>query len=237
MESKTIFITGANKGIGYATAQLLLEYNHQLLLSSRSTDNLEMLAEEYPERVLVRQLDVRNLNQVKKVVADGKEKFGSIDVLVNNAGLGSFDFFQDARPEDWDKMIDVNIKGLLYAIHAVLPAMLEQGEGQIINLASVAGHHVFPRSAVYSATKHAVLAISEGLRIELADKIRTTIISPGAVHTNFADEMTNPEIRKEFGEYLSEGLDPQTIAQAIKQCIDYPPNINMTEMIIRPRKK
>jgi len=231
---KTIVITGANKGIGRATAELLVQDGHQLVLASRSIDNILYLQEEYPNRILVQQCDVRDRQAVMALVDLGMETFKSVDVLVNNAGVGGFGGLAEADPDEWDRMIDINIKGVLYAIHAVLPHMLAQDSGHIINIASVAAHHVYPKSVVYAATKHAVRAISEGLRLELRDTVRTTTISPGAVNTSFPEEIENEEMREHFREMLSNGLSAERIAACIKQCIDYPNDVNMTEMIIRP---
>ncbi len=234
--TKTILITGASKGIGRKTAELLAADGHQLALASRDTSPLKDIQTQYPDQILLKDTNVTDKTAVVDLAKATIERFGKIDVLVNNAGLGQFDLLAEARTEDWDKMIDVNIKGILYAIHAVLPGMIEREQGQIINMGSVASHHVYPRSVVYAATKHAVKVISEGLRLEYQDKIRITTISPGAVNTAFADNMSNNEIRKEMQSYLEGGLSPNTVAEAIKQCIDYPENVTMTEMIIRPKR-
>lgn len=233
---KTILITGASKGIGKRTAELLATDGHQLVLGSRNTSPLKELQAQYPDQIILQDTDVTVKAQVMALAETAVAKFGKIDVLVNNAGLGHFDLIAEANTDDWDQMIDVNLKGALYAIHSVLPGMLAKKKGQIINIASVAGHHIFPRSVVYCATKHAIRAISEGLRLENQDKIRITTISPGAVNTSFAENISNENIRKEFKSYMAGGLTANTVATAIKQCIDYPENVTMTEMIIRPKR-
>ena len=233
---KTILITGASKGIGKRTAALLATDGHQLVLGSRNTSPLKEIQAQYPDQIILQDTDVTVKAQVMALAETAVAKFGKIDVRVNNAGLGHFDLIAEANTDDWDQMIDVNLKGALYAIHSVLPGMLAKEKGQIINIASVAGHHIFPRSVVYCATKHAIRAISEGLRLENQDKIRITTISPGAVNTSFAENISNENIRKEFKSYMAGGLTANTVAKAIKQCIDYPENVTMTEMIIRPKR-
>jgi len=232
--SKTIIITGASKGIGRSAAEVLLKAGYRCALAARRTDSLRELADQYPDQTLLQPADVSRIEEVKRLVEATVKRFGGVGVLVNNAGLGTFDPIQDGKPDEWDRMIDVNIKGVLYAIHAVLPHMLQQQDGHIINLASVAGHHVYPNGAVYAATKHAVRAISEGIRQDLRGKVRVTTISPGAVNTPFPENISNPELRVHFEENLGNGLDPAVVAQAIHQAIAYPDKVMMSEIILRP---
>ncbi|WNJ19214.1 SDR family oxidoreductase [Pontibacter sp. G13] len=235
--TKRILLTGASKGIGLETAKLLAQAGHKLSLAARNIEPLHALKEQYGDQILLVPTDVTKADQVQALADRTVEVFGGIDVLVNNAGMASFDFLKDGKAEDWERMVDVNIKGVLFTLHAVLPVMEKQEDGHIVNLGSVAAHHVFPRSVVYCATKHAVLALSEGLRLELQNKIRTTTISPGAVATEFAAQTTNPELREEMASYLKDGLDPVQVAKLIQQCIELPPEMNMTEMIVRPVKR
>jgi NADP-dependent 3-hydroxy acid dehydrogenase YdfG len=161
--------------------------------------------------------------------------FGRIDVLVNNAGLGIFDPIAEGKLDDWHTMFDVNVKGLLTCIHLAIPE-LRKSKGQLINITSVAAHNVFPNSGVYCSTKHAVLAISEAVRLELGTEIRVTSISPGSVNTAFIDQTRNEQLLANYKDYFAAGLSPDDIARQILYTIDAPDNQVISEIIIRPNK-
>ena len=163
------------------------------------------------------------------------ERYGKLDVLVNNAGIAPISLLDDLRVEEWEEMIDINIKGVLYGIAAALPVFRKQGFGHFVNTASTAGLKIVPTMAVYSGTKFAVRAISEGLRQEAGDKLRVTIISPGFVHTNLADSMTNPEVKAQIAGAMDKmAMPPDAIARAIAFAIEQPADVDVNEIVIRP---
>jgi len=233
ISGKTVIITGASSGIGEATARALAAKGAKLMLAARRTDRLADLSASLPTESHFLATDVTQPEQVQALVDTTLKHFGSIDGLVNNAGLGYFDQMADAKLEDWHRMVDVNIKGVLSCIHAALPHLIES-RGHIINLASVAAHNVWPNSVVYAGTKHFVKVISKGLRLELRDKVRITNISPGAVATEFADQTTNADLKAQFSQALANGLRPEDIADAITQSLDADPRMVISEWIIRP---
>src|SRR3954469_23825810 len=195
---KVIVITGASSGLGEAAARLLSAEGATVVLGARRADRLKTLVDELTRlggKALARATDVTDREQVKRLVDRAVERFGRVDVMLNNAGLMPQSLLASLKVDEWDRMIDVNLKGVLYGIAAALPHMQGQMSGHIINVSSVAGHKVGPGSAVYSATKHAVRALSEGLRQEVKPyNIRTTIISPGAVATDLPGSVTEPDI-------------------------------------------
>ena len=164
------------------------------------------------------------------------EELECLDVVLNNAGLGVFDPVGESKIEDWHMMIDVNIKGLLNVTHITLP-ILRSNKGHLINVGSVASHNVFPNSGVYCATKHAVLAISESIRLELANEVRVTTISPGAVNTPFIDQTTNEDLLKDYKAYFAAGMSPEIIAEQISWAIQAPKDVVLSEIMIRPNKQ
>jgi NADP-dependent 3-hydroxy acid dehydrogenase YdfG len=197
-EGKVVAITGASSGIGEATALLLAERCAKVVLGARRSDRLEALADRIVAaggEVAYARTDVKQRDDLSNLVKLACERYGKLDVLVNNAGIGPVSLLDDLRVEDWEEMIDINIKGVMYGIAAALPVFRKQGFGHFVNTASTAGHKTVPNQSVYSGTKFAVRAISEGLRQEAGDKLRVTIISPGFVRTNFADTVTNPEVK------------------------------------------
>jgi NADP-dependent 3-hydroxy acid dehydrogenase YdfG len=236
MSKKTILITGATSGIGKSTAELLVSRNYKLVLVARRIEKLEELAARHPENIALVRADVTKKEEVQQMVDEALNRFGNIDVLINNAGIGYFNPIKDSTLEEWDSMIDTNIKGLLYCIHAVLPHMLKNEEGHIINLASVAAHNVFPNNVVYCSTKHAVHAISQGLRLELSDKIKVTTISPGAVNTEFLNTTVNEQLKSQYKNYFETALSPEHIAHNIVHCIEQPDEVVISEVIIRPNR-
>jgi NADP-dependent 3-hydroxy acid dehydrogenase YdfG len=234
--SSVIFITGASSGIGKAATEKLASQGHRLIITARRKDKLDALKAKWGDLVFPIALDVKDSSAVKAAVDAGVAHFGGLDVLVNNAGMGYFDPFDNGSIEQWDNMIDTNIKGLLYCIHAALPHLVES-KGQIVNLGSVASHQVFANSGVYCATKHAVWAISESIRTELAAKVRVTTISPGAVNTEFVDQTTNADLLKDYKPYFAAGMTAEHIAEQIAWSINAPKDTVITEIIIRPNKQ
>ena len=198
IENKVVVITGASSGLGEATARLLSAQAASVVLGARRVERVQSLANELTGnggKALAIPTDVTDYDQVKKLVDAAVQTYGRIDVMINNAGLMPQSPLERLKIDDWNQMIDVNIKGVLYGIAAALPHMKARESGHIINVASVAGHKVHPNSAVYAATKHAVRAISEGLRMEVKPyNIRTTVISPGAVDTELPNSVTEPDI-------------------------------------------
>jgi NADP-dependent 3-hydroxy acid dehydrogenase YdfG len=179
--------------------------------------------------------DVKRRDDLTALVKLACERYGKIDVLVNNAGVMPISPLDDLRVEDWEEMIDINIKGLLYGVAAALPVFRKQGSGHFVNIASIAGHLVRPNTSVYSGTKFAVRAISEGLRQEAGDKLRVTIISPGFVHTNFAEGVTSPEVKAQLVESRDKfAMPPEAIARAIAFAIEQSADVDVNEIIVRP---
>lgn len=231
-------ITGASSGIGEETVRLLSENGAKLVLGARRVDRLEKIQQKIGhDSVSIKKTDVTNLDEVNALIETAYNDFGRIDVLINNAGLMPQSFLEKNKQDEWNQMIDVNIKGVLYGIGAVLPYMRKQKSGHIINLASVAGHVVFPGSAVYCGTKYAVRAITEGLRQEEAivgSNIRTTILSPGAVSTELTDHISDKDMKQDIDELYKNAIKPDAIARAINYAINEPEESSVNEFIIRP---
>ncbi len=232
--SKRILITGASSGIGLETANLLAAQGHRIIASARRAKPLEQLVMNHPNHVIAVVGDVCNIDDVQRMVQASVDAWGGLDVLINNAGLGVFDPLIDAKLADWHTMIDVNIKGLLNCVHFALPE-LRKNQGQIVNLASVAAHHVFPNSGIYCSTKHAVLAISESLRLELSSELRLTTISPGSVNTPFIEQTRNEDLLQNYRGSFAAGLDARNIAEQIAYAVNAPENTVISEIIIRPK--
>ena len=202
-EGKVVAITGASSGIGEATALLLAERGAKVVLGARGLDRLEALSARITDaggEAAYVPTDVRRRGDLSDLVTVACERFGKLDVLVNNAGVMPISPLDDLRVEDWEEMIDVNLKGVLYGIAAALPVFRTQGFGHFVNIASTAAFLVLPSMSVYAGTKMAVRAISEGLRQEAGDTLRVTIVSPGMTRTNFAEAMTNPEVKARLEE-------------------------------------
>lgn len=238
LKGKVVAITGAGSGIGEATALLLAAGGAKVVLGARRTNRLEALAARITaaggEAIYI-QTDVKRRDDMTQLVTFACEHYGQLDVLVSNAGVGPISPLDELRVEDWDDMIDINIKGMLYGIAAALPVFRKQGSGHFVNIASTAGHRVVPTMAVYAGTKFAVRAISEGLRQEAGDKLRVTIISPGFIHTDFAESMTNPGIKAQMLEQRDKiAIPPDAIARAISFAIEQPANVDVNEIVVRP---
>jgi NADP-dependent 3-hydroxy acid dehydrogenase YdfG len=238
IEDKVVAITGASSGMGEATALLLAERGAKVVLGARRSDRLEALAARIAHgggEATYARTDVRRRDDLSALVALACERYGKLDVLVNNAGVMPISPLDDLRVEEWEEMIDINIKGVLYGIAAALPVFRTQGFGHIVNIASTAAYLVLPSMSVYAGTKVAVRVISEGLRQEAGDKLRVTIISPGMTRTNFADTMTNPEVKAQLEKRRDKtAMPPEAIARAIAFAIEQPTTIDVSEIIVRP---
>jgi NADP-dependent 3-hydroxy acid dehydrogenase YdfG len=239
MKDKVVIITGASSGMGEAAAKHLSNLGATVVLGARRTDRIDKLAKEINDnggKALAVAVDVTQRDQVKKLVDAAVEQYGRVDVLINNAGIMPLSLMESLHVDEWDKMIDVNLKGVLNGIAAVLPYMKEQKSGQIINTASVAGHKVFSGSAVYSATKFAVRALTEGLRMEVKPyNIRTTIVCPGAVKTELLEHITDVGVRQANEEYVGAvGISPDSFARVVAIAISQPEDVDINEIIFRP---
>jgi NADP-dependent 3-hydroxy acid dehydrogenase YdfG len=238
IKDKVVVVTGASSGIGKATALLLAERGAKLVLGARRSDRLKALADRIAaagDEAAYTPTDVKRRDDLSNLVKLACERYGKLDVFVNNAGIGPISLLDDLRVEDWEEMIDVNLKGVLYGIAAALPVFRKQGFGHFVNIASTAGLITMPTMSVYSATKFAVRAISEGLRQEAGDKLRVTIISPGFVQTDFAESMTNPEVKVQIVDRMEKmAISPDAIARAIAFAIEQPAEVDVGEIVIRP---
>ena len=239
IKGKVVAITGASSGLGEATARLLSAEGAIVVLGARRVERLKSLADELNARggkALAMATDVTHCEQVKRLVDSAVQKFGRIDVMINNAGLMPHSPLDRLKIDDWDRAIDVNIKGVLYGIAAALEPMMRQKFGHIINVSSVAGHKVTPAGAFYAATKHAVRALSEGLRQEIKPyNIRTTIISPGAVATELPDSITEPDIADGARKFYKEVAIPaDSFARAVAFAISQPEEVDINEILFRP---
>ena len=244
MKGKTIIITGASSGIGNATAKKLAKEGANVVLSARREDRLKSLEDEITKNggnALVVVADVTKKEDFSRVVDKTLEKFGSIDGLINNAGLMPLSYVKNLHTDEWDTMVDVNIKGVLNGVAAVLPTMKEQKSGHIINISSSAGNKIYPGGAIYCATKAAVKMFTEGLRMELAPNynIKATSIEPGAVDTELTDTITDEEIKEGFASQLQEitPLEAEDIANAIYYALSQPKRANINEVYIMPSEQ
>jgi NADP-dependent 3-hydroxy acid dehydrogenase YdfG len=237
VRGKVVAITGASSGIGEAVARHLAERGARVMLGARRDDRLKVLAAEIASaggEAEPLKLDVTKRADVAAFVKRAQDRFGGLDVLVSNAGLMPLSLLDELKVDEWDRMIDVNIRGVLHGIAAALPVFRAAGSGHFINVSSVSGLHVAPTTAVYSATKFAVRAISEGLRQEAGSKIRVTTICPGAVETDLAETISNPELKKRVNAFQAVAIPAVTIARAIAFAIEQPANVDVNEMVVRP---
>ncbi|RUT08603.1 oxidoreductase [Dulcicalothrix desertica PCC 7102] len=237
LNEKVIIITGASSGIGEATARLLAKNGAKVILGARRTDRLEAIAKEINVSGGIAEyqaLDVTQRSQLEAIVQFAQTKFGRVDVLINNAGVMPLSALEQLKVEEWERMIDVNIKGVLYGIAAALPVMKAQKTGQIINISSIGGHTVSPTAAVYCATKFAVGAISEGLRQEVGGDIRVTVISPGVTESELADSISDEGARLRMQEYRRVYIPASAIARTILFAIEQPLDVDINEIIVRP---
>jgi NADP-dependent 3-hydroxy acid dehydrogenase YdfG len=246
--SKVAIVTGASSGIGYATSLALSKSGIRVAVGARRMDKLQELGEQFVrngnerrgeegEIFLQRQLDVTSKSDCDSFVDTIARKWGRVDILVNNAGLMPLSYFKNCKVEEWEQMIDVNIKGVLYCTSAVIPYMLDKKSGHIVNISSVAGRIVFAGGSVYCATKHAITAFSEGLRKELSPEynIRVTCIEPGAVSTELLETITDESMSKFVQSSKGmERLQSEDIANAILYAIQAPNHVNVNEILLRP---
>jgi NADP-dependent 3-hydroxy acid dehydrogenase YdfG len=242
IEGKVVVITGASSGLGEATARYLSARGATVVLGARRVERLQELAKELNAgsgKALAMATDVTDAGQVQRLVDAAVEKYGRIDVIINNAGLMPQSRLELRKIDEWDRMIDVNIKGVLYGIAAALPYMQKQKSGHIINVSSVAGHKVRPGGVVYSATKTAVRVLSEGLRQEVKPyNIRTTVISPGAVDTELPNTISDPVLAKGIREfYASTAIPPDSFARAVEFAMSQPEDVDINEILYRPTRQ
>lgn len=234
---KVVAITGASSGIGEATALRLAQHGAILALGARRTDRLEAIAARIRDsggEVIVHALDVTRREQVEAFIQATIARFGRVDVLVNNAGVMPLSRMADLKVDEWERMVDVNVKGVLFGIGAVLPSMNERRAGQIVNVSSVAGRAVFATAAVYCATKFAVHALSEGLRQE-SPFLRVTTIAPGAVESELTSTISDPAMKREVDEVFRKDMLPaDAIARAIAFAIGQPGDVDVNELLVRP---
>lgn len=240
IKGKVALVTGASSGIGRATALALSRAGAKVAAGARRTDRLESLRQEIEKaggEVMIQKLDVTKKEECDAFVQAAVSKWGTIDILVNNAGLMPLSFFKKLKVAEWDQMIDVNIRGVIYCTAAAIPHMAEKKSGHIVNMSSIAGRVVFPAGAVYCATKHAVTAFSEGLRQEFSvrSNIRVTCIEPGVVDTELNDTITDESLAK-FVESTKQmaALKAEDIASAILFAVESPPHMNVNEIMLRP---
>lgn len=237
IEGKVVVITGASSGMGAETARHLVKAGAKVVLGARRLDRLQALADELGiTHDAVLKTDVVNRNEVKALVDHAVKLHGRVDVMINNAGIMPTALLEEVRVDEWDQMIDINVKGVLYGIAAALPYMKEQKSGQIINVSSIAGHIVNPGVVVYCATKHAVRAISEGLRKEVKPyNIRSTILSPGAVDTDLPATTTDKAAADAMADYYKQYAIPaSSFARCVLFAMSQPENVDINEILFRP---
>jgi NADP-dependent 3-hydroxy acid dehydrogenase YdfG len=242
IKDKIVVVTGASSGLGEATARHLSAEGATVVLGARRADRLRTLVKELETRGgkgLAVKTDVSQHEQVKALVDAAVQTYGRVDVMINNAGLMPQAPLERLKVDEWDRMIDVNVKGVLYGIAAALPQMQRQKSGHFINVSSVAGHKIGPGFAVYAATKFAVRALSEGLRQEVKPyNIRTTVISPGAVATELPDSVTDPDTSKRIGTFYEQVAVPaDSFARAVAFAMSQPEDVDINEILYRPTKQ
>jgi NADP-dependent 3-hydroxy acid dehydrogenase YdfG len=234
--SKVVLITGASSGIGEATARRLAASGHRVVLGARRADRIAAIAAEIRAAggdAEQHELDVTDPRSMNAFVHAAQDRHGRVDVLVNNAGVMPLSMLEALKVDEWNQMIDVNIRGVLHGIAAVLPLMRGQGEGHIVNIASVSGHRVDPTAAVYSATKFAVRAISEGLRQESRD-LRVTIVSPGLTSSELTTSITDPAMREAIQALMKIAIPAAAVADAVDYAIGQPRGVDVNEIVVRP---
>jgi NADP-dependent 3-hydroxy acid dehydrogenase YdfG len=236
LNEKVVVITGASSGIGESTARLLGRRGARLVLGARRLDRLERIAGDiraYGGTAEVRALDVTRRDDVDAFVRFARDTFGRLDVVVNNAGVMPLSPLDALKVDEWDRMLDVNVRGVLHGIAAGLPIMKAQGFGQFVNVSSIGGHRVSPTAAVYCATKFAVHAISEGLRQE-SQNIRVTVISPGVTESELAESISDESARAAMNDFRKVAIPADAVARAVVYAIDQPDDVDVSEVIVRP---
>jgi NADP-dependent 3-hydroxy acid dehydrogenase YdfG len=238
IQNKVIAITGASSGIGEATARFLAAKGAKVVLGARRIENLQTIAAEIQAaggEVRFTALDVTQKEQLEQFLQFAQAQFGRVDVLVSNAGLMPLSFIEQLKVEEWDKMIDVNLKGVLYGIAAALPIFKAQNSGHFVNITSVADRWIGPTATIYCATKHAVRVVSEGLRQETDSTIRVTIIAPGATESELPNAISDPEMKQTVIEQFRIDLIPaEAIARAIAYAVEQPADVDVNEIVVRP---
>ncbi|MCG3420406.1 SDR family oxidoreductase [Oceanobacillus jordanicus] len=238
LKGRTVIITGASSGIGEETARLLASRSANIVIGARRVERLEALASKIQQdggSVTVQRLDVTALEEMQEIIKLAQSRYGQVDAIVNNAGVMPLSPLEALKIEEWNRMIDVNIRGVLHGIAAGLPVMKEQGFGQFVNVASIGAYEVSPTATVYSATKYAVRAITDGLRQETAGQnIRATLISPGVTESELADSITHKETIDFMKEYRRIALPAAAIARSIAYAIEQPTDVDVNEVVIRP---
>lgn len=236
IQGKVVLITGASSGIGEAAARLIAAKGAHVVLGARRIERLETLAADIEAQggsARFRSLDVTDALDMQAFADFAKHAFGKIDVIINNAGVMPLSPLAAMKIAEWNQMLDVNVRGVLHGIAAVLPSMQAQGHGQVINISSIGGLAVSPTAAVYCATKFAVRAISDGLRQE-TDKIRVTVVSPGVVESELADSISDETAREAMKAFRKVALEPDAIARALVYAIEQPDGVDVSEIVVRP---
>ncbi|TWI57414.1 NADP-dependent 3-hydroxy acid dehydrogenase YdfG [Pseudomonas duriflava] len=236
IQGKVVLITGASSGIGEAAAKLIAAKGAHVVLGARRTDRLEKLVADIHAQggsASFRALDVTDYADMQAFADFAKAQFDKIDVIINNAGVMPLSPLSSLKVAEWNQMLDVNVRGVLHGIAAVLPTMEAQGYGQVINISSIGGLAVSPTAAVYCATKFAVRAISDGLRQE-TDKIRVTVVCPGVVESELADSISDAAAREEMKAFRQVALTPDAIARALAYAIEQPDDVDVSEIVVRP---
>ncbi|WP_416297608.1 SDR family oxidoreductase [Paenibacillus illinoisensis] len=237
VKGKVVVITGASSGIGEATARLLAQQGAHVVIGARRVERLQALASSIRSEggsVEVQALDVTQLEEMQSIVDLALTRYGRLDVVVNNAGLMPLSPLEALKVDEWNRMIDVNIRGVLHGIAAGLPVMRKQGAGQFINIASIGAYAVTPTASVYCATKYAVRAITEGLRLEVGGDIRVTLVSPGVTESELADTITDVGAREFMKDYRRVSIPASAIAQSILYAISQPAEVDVNEIVVRP---
>lgn len=231
----TALVTGASSGIGRAVAVALARSGVHVVAAARRTDLLEELRAEHPG-IEPRTLDVTDRDAVRTCVDDVVARHGTLDLLVANAGVMPLSRLDAGLVDEWDTMIDVNVRGLLHGIAAALPHFLRQDRGHLITIASIGAHQVSPTAAVYCGTKYAAWAITEGLRLEAPPTVRVTTISPGVVHSELADTITDPTARAAMTDYRRHAIAPEAVADAVAYAVGQPVDVDVSEIVVRPAR-
>lgn len=237
INGKVVVITGASSGIGEATARLLASQGAHVVIGARRLDRLESLAAAIRAEggsAVYQELDVTALEQMQAIIRLAQSRFGRLDVVLNNAGVMPLSPLEALKIDEWNRMIDVNIRGVLHGIAAGLPVMKEQGFGHFINVASIGAYAVSPTAAVYCATKYAVRAITEGLRQEVGRNIRATLVSPGVTESELAESITDDKAKQLMKEYRRDAIPASAIARAIAYAIEQPADVDVNELVVRP---
>lgn len=237
VDGKVVAVTGASSGIGEATALLLAERGAKLVLGARRPERLQSLEARIAARggeAVHRCTDVHRREDLVALVELAVRRFGRLDVLVNNAGIGPIGPIDALRVDDWDDMIDVNLRGVLYGVAAALPVFRDQRSGHVVNIISTSGIKIVPNQVVYAATKNAVRTVTEGLRQEAGANLRVTGVSPGVVHTDFADSMSDPTVRAGILDMMEIAIPPEAIARAVAFAVEQPADVEVGDIVVRP---